>query len=534
MDNFLREVVDTSERAILNRVQNEGLGNELARTLYLERIRLTEKPWRADPKDEKQFWNNIKQELLNNGILSNGGTGNEQKEKELLEKIMWRYAHEIAGYFDPSTYRFAKRAVPFIFGRLLNAALAQGFKGKWSDTYAIRDKIRLTGNIEHIRELAKDHTIVLVPTHSSNLDSILMGWVIKEMGLPAFLYGAGLNLFGIRILAYFMNRLGAYKVDRRKKNPIYFEILKNYSSLAIHRGCHSLFFPGGTRSRSGQIENTLKLGLLGSALDGQLYNLQQAEGRDFRKIIVVPAVINYHFTLEAPSLIDSYLKQTGQERYIIENDEYSTSYKISKFLFKFFTADTDLSVSFGSCMDLLGNEVDEEGVSHSRSGREIDFRDYFVTRNEYKADKQRDREYIHMLGERIVEQYYQVHEVFSSYVVAFTGFELLQRKFKRLDLYQLLRLPKEDRHISYTEFAETVERLLQQLRDMRDRNEIRLAPHMETDVEEIIEHGLNNVGLYNANCPLIKDHNGDLTSEDMNLLYYYHNRLMGYGLEKTL
>src|SRR5204863_9543615 len=59
---------------------------------------------------------------------------------------------------------------------------------------------------------------ILVPTHFSNLDSILIGWIIHAMGLPAFIYGAGLNLFNIKIFAYFMNSLGAYKVDRRKKD----------------------------------------------------------------------------------------------------------------------------------------------------------------------------------------------------------------------------------------------------------------------------------------------------------------------------
>lgn len=390
----------------------------------------------------------------------------------------------------------------------------------------------MTGDIDVIRKLAKSHTIILTPTHFSNLDSILMGWVIKEMGLPAFLYGAGLNLFGIKILAYFMRRLGAYKVDRRKKNLIYLETLKNYSALAIHRGCHSLFFPGGTRSRSGQMETSLKLGLLGSALEAQLYNLRQAQGQDFRKIIVVPATINYHFTLEAPSLIDSYLKQTGQERYLIENDEYSTSYKISKFLLKFFTADTDLSVSFGPCLDLLGNAVDEEGYSYSRSGRNIDIRDYFMTRGEYKVDNQRDREYMRMLGERIVEEFYKTNEVFSSHVLAFAGFQLLRNKFKRFDLYQLLRLPADERHLQYEDFAGKVEQVVQQLRDMRNRGQVRLAPHMETDIRGIINNGLANLGLYNSKRPLLQDADGTITSEDLKLLYYYHNRLMGYGLEK--
>ena len=110
----------------------------------------------------------------------------------------------------------------------------------------------------------------------------------------AFVYGAGLNLFGIRALAYFMNKLGAYKVDRRKKNLPYLETLKTYSTLAMTNGCNSLFFPGGTRSRSGAIEDKLKLGLLGTAMEAQRLNYLN-NGAEAKKIFVVPVVFGYNF-----------------------------------------------------------------------------------------------------------------------------------------------------------------------------------------------------------------------------------------------
>jgi len=72
------------------------------------------------------------------------------------------------------------------------------------------------------------------------------------------------NLYDVEILAYYMNRLGAYRVDRRKKNPIYLETLKSMASLSLLEGLNHIFFPGGTRSRSGAIEENLKLGLLNS------------------------------------------------------------------------------------------------------------------------------------------------------------------------------------------------------------------------------------------------------------------------------
>ena len=51
-----------------------------------------------------------------------------------------------------------------------------------------------------------------------------------------------------------MHNLGAYRVDRRLKHGLYKDVLKTYSCVLIERGYHSLFFPGGTRSRIGGVE----------------------------------------------------------------------------------------------------------------------------------------------------------------------------------------------------------------------------------------------------------------------------------------
>ncbi len=167
---------------------------------------------------------------------------------------MHRYVSEIVGEFDPQAFNLAKAILPQFFGRILSAA-----PGKWLKTFAgnvktLHEKIPISGDIEKIRHLATKGTVVVVPTHFSNMDSIMVGWLLNELGLPAFTYGAGLNLFSIGILSYFMSRLGAYKVDRRKKNSVYLEMIKCYSTVALQRGAHSIFFPGGTRSRSGELE----------------------------------------------------------------------------------------------------------------------------------------------------------------------------------------------------------------------------------------------------------------------------------------
>ena len=130
----------------------------------------------------------------------------------------------------------------------------------------LSSRIAVEGDLPFLRELSRRGTLVIVPTHSSNLDSIILGWALVNAGLPPCVYGAGKNLFYQSADWVFHGNLGAYRVDRRLRHVLYKDVLKCYSQVLIERGYHSLFFPGGTRSRSGKIEQKLKLGLLGSAL----------------------------------------------------------------------------------------------------------------------------------------------------------------------------------------------------------------------------------------------------------------------------
>ena len=536
---FIEEVIRLSMAKVTERAPTvDALVDELEATLYTERLRIKENPWAVDPDDEEAFWRKVKRRLVTVSNHEADGSVLANEPTSILHDITSRYTHEIASRFRPSRYQLARQLVTFGFSRLLNASRVKGFRSFYSRQYTLRDKIRIVGEIESLRNLAQRGTIVMVPTHFSNLDSILIGWVIHELGLPPFIYGAGLNLFNINIFAYFMNSLGTYKVDRRKKNTIYLETLKMYSSLALQWGIHSLFFPGGGRSRSGGIESKLKLGLLGTAMEAQRINYAQSEqtagtpaSKPAEKIFVVPVVLNYHFVLEAPSLIREHLRREGQERYYIESDEFSTSYKITKFLVKFFTRGSDISVSIGAAMDLLGNPVNSEGHSLDQRGNIISLREYFCTEGRISRDTQRESEYTRMLGQAIVKAYYRINQVFSSHLVAFAAFEIIRQQYHYLDLYNLLRLPEEDLVIPYARFRSVCEQLRTRIVALQQAGKVDTAPHLQGDMDAVIEDGLRNVGLYHAQRPLLKNKDGDIITMNLNTLYYYHNRLEGYELD---
>jgi glycerol-3-phosphate O-acyltransferase len=528
---FMDSVIDESyERLKKLRPNLNALIDELELTRYREKLRYKTNPWKVDPDDEIPFWNGVKSRLVE---IENAEKGDRQKiADEILHDIVARYVYEITGNFKPSHYQLARRVIKFGFSRLLNASRIKGISALWKGDLTLQDKIQITGETEQLRKLAKIGTVVMVPTHFSNLDSILIGWVIHTLGLPPFIYGAGLNLFNMEIFAYFMNSLGAYKVDRRKKNLIYLETLRTYSSIAIRYGCHSLFFPGGTRSRSGKIETRLKLGLLGTALEAQRINYQKHEEGRHNKIFVVPVVTNYNFVLEAPSLIRSYLELKGQERYYVESDRYEKSGRILKFLIEFFTKGNNISVSIGKGLDLFGNYVDDEGMSLDVHGNRINTRDYFLFKGKITDDVQREEEYTRMLSEVIVKEYHRINRVQSSHLVAFTAFQMIRQKHKNLDLYSVLRIPLDEIEIHYPTFRKTFSKIRDHVIELFNEGKVDMATHMTADVDDVIELGIINVGMYHTHRPLLKNKQGNIITQDIHNLYYYHNRMDGYELEK--
>jgi glycerol-3-phosphate O-acyltransferase len=528
---FIAEVAEKAVERIRHlRPSRKHLLDELEATIYREQNRIKRNRWRVDPSDEAKFFLNLKNELL--AIKSRSAEESAGKEEELLYRLVHRYANEIAGNFKPSKYKFAREVIQFFFSRLLNGARIKKFGGFFRSRYTLRDKIHLVGKVKMLRKLAAKGTVVMVPTHFSNLDSILIGWVIHTMGLPAFIYGAGLNLFNIKIFAYFMNSLGAYKVDRRKKNLPYLETLKMYSTLALQKGAHSLFFPGGTRSRSGMIEKQLKLGLLSTAVEAQR-NLYMDGNPESKKLFIVPVTLNYHFVLEAPDLIEDYLQVKGQDRFFPEQDNYG-SFQMLRFLMKFFTKGSSISVSIGPGLDVMGNYVDSEGNSLDNQDRIINCRDYFKTNGQVTEDPQRENEYTRMLSQRIVKEYHKINRVFASHLVAFVAFQMWQKKYNKLDLFSFLRLPEEELEIDYEEFKASFKKIRKEIYRLKDQGKINHASHLKGDADLVIQRGLDNVGIFHILRPLVRNKKGNIITHELPLLYYYQNRLMGYDLEKLI
>jgi glycerol-3-phosphate O-acyltransferase len=524
---FIDEIDDfTIDRLIK---EHPKLYDLIVQTLYQERIRIKEMPWKVDPPNERQFLDRIRKQLVASETESKPKAA--ETHRAILRKFVHRYSEEIVGTFSLRTMRFARSFLSLFFNRLLNAATERWWRFLSSKS-RLHERIQVYGDVKAIQDLFSQGTVVVVPTHFSNLDSVLIGFAMDHiMGLPQFSYGAGLNLYNSGIAAFFMNRLGAYRVDRRKKNPMYLETLKGMCNLAIQRGTNTLFFPGGTRSRSGEVEKKLKMGLLGTAVEAQRILCERG---DKNKVFIVPLTTSYHTVLEAPFLIHQHLQIVGKERYLVGRSEGNSFREWFKFIWQFFAKRSDIVLSFGKPMDVLGNFVDAEGISRDNRNNVLNVSDYFITEGEVKEDLQREGEYTKLLADKIVDRFHRENIVLSSHVVAFTAFNILKESHEKLDLYALLRLPPDDFVFPLETFTSAVAAIQTALFDHEEKGRLKLSDAIRLSPEELVQDGVKNLGVYHVRKPLLFNKKGDLESDDFNVLFFYHNRLENFGLAKRV
>lgn len=504
--DIIAEVVRRALEKLLENYSAEFILNDAA---YKEIMRLHKKHPKVD------YWQNIYRSL-------NRMQPNDQQR--LLKELAEEYARDIIGHFNPRVYRFATGMVPLI--------LSLFFEPQFNlRRNSFQEKVLIEGYVESARKLSEKGTVILVPTHSSNMDSMVVGWSAYRAGLPPLTYGAGKNLFTNRILSFFMHNLGAYRLDRRLKHELYKTVLKTYSLVILERGFHSLFFPGGTRSRSGAIEQKLKLGLLGTGLEAYINNLRQ--GKPNPNIYLLPCTVNYYLVLEAETLIDDFLKEQGQSRYIIEDDESSKFIKTFSYMKKTLDLDASLFIRYAPPLDIFGNRVDEEGQSYDEQGRVIDPSHY--VRNwfgEITLDQNRDHEYTREAGRRLAETYLKNNVILSTHLFSYVLFRYLVYINPRLDLYQLIRIGAREACISRQELIQLVERFKRFLSEQETRGVLRLATTLKNkSAETLVKEAIHYLQMFYSK-KVVLDTGYQIQVQDMRLLFFYHNRLKGYGFER--
>ncbi|MBK8172138.1 MAG: 1-acyl-sn-glycerol-3-phosphate acyltransferase [Sandaracinaceae bacterium] len=511
-DEIVREVV---RRVVEHRSKSSGQMEYTLNEVAFHEVERLEKQKDSESRESLGKWR---------GLLRRVSRMNDDERRDALREIALNMAKDVAGNFDPRVYAFAGHAVP----RLLTAVMKPASLplALVSGAPEALDKMLITeGCIPKLRRLAQIGTLIFVPTHSSNLDSVALGYALMREGLPPVSYGAGKNLFTNPIISFFMHNLGAYRLDRRIKATLYKDVLKTYSTVMIERGYHSLFFPGGTRSRSNLIETHLKLGLAGTGIEAFARN--QARGVK-RPVFFVPTTINYALVLEAETLIEDHLKEHGKARYIIEDDEFSQIDRWIDFFRRLTALASACVIRFGEPVDPFGNDIDDDGRSISPNGQVIDPSTYVMTRGEVKVDGGRDAAYTKELGETIAKRFLSDTVIMSSQLVAHVLFRALVKATPGVDLFGRLRyrgevsMPIDD---LYREIGEARDALIA----LEQQGQVRVSPSLRNETPEyLVDRSIAFWDGYHTRI-VARRSGTDMVAEDPTLLLYYQNRLVPYA-----
>lgn len=451
------------------------------------------------------------------------GKMSQEERVQELRRIAGDMAEDIAGNFDPRVYALATKIVPGVMTAILKpASLPRQVLGGFRQ---LDELVTTEGPIDKLRRLARVGTLVLVPTHCSNLDSVALGYALMRENLPPVVYGAGKNLFSNPLISFFMHNLGAYRVDRRIQAQLYKEVLKTYSCMMIERGYHSLFFPGGTRSRSGMVERRLKLGLAGTGVEAFARN--QARGVS-RPVFFVPATINYALVLEAETLIDDHLKGAGKSRYIIDNDESWQGRRVYDFFAKLQQLRSAMVLRFGEPLDPFCNPVDDEGRSIAPSGRPVDPASYVKHHGVATVDPARDAGYTRELGEAIARVYQRETVIMWTQLVAHVLYRHLVHMTPGHDLFGRQRL-RGQVEMPRAQLEAEVGAARDKLREISAAGGVQLGPVLRMhSPQEIVAEALEAWSGYHTTV-IASEVGANIMIGDPNLLLFYQNRLVPHA-----
>jgi glycerol-3-phosphate O-acyltransferase len=147
--------------------------------------------------------------------------------------------------------------------------------------------------MERVREAAKKGSLVLLPSHKSHVDYLLLSYVLRrgELQLPLIAAGDNLAFFPLGPL---FRRAGAFFIRRSfRGDKLYAIAVDAYIRRLIRDGWAIEFFLEGGRSRTGKLLPP-KLGLLNMVVDAAL----SLEGR---YVSFVPVSIGYERMMEEGS-----------------------------------------------------------------------------------------------------------------------------------------------------------------------------------------------------------------------------------------
>ncbi len=155
--------------------------------------------------------------------------------------------------------------------------------------------------LERLRELSKDGTLVLLPSHKSHIDYILITRILLTAKMPPPVIAAGDNL-DFFPLGAILRTGGAFFIRRKfGSDRLYGAVVDAYMRRLLKEGQFLEFFLEGGRSRTGKLL-TPKLGLLSMVVDAAL-GIEEVTASGGRKVYFCPISLGYERLPEEGAIV---------------------------------------------------------------------------------------------------------------------------------------------------------------------------------------------------------------------------------------
>uniref|UniRef100_A0A4W6E3P5 Glyceronephosphate O-acyltransferase n=1 Tax=Lates calcarifer TaxID=8187 RepID=A0A4W6E3P5_LATCA len=146
--------------------------------------------------------------------------------------------------------------------------------------------------IQRLQQVIQEHPVVLLPSHRSYMDFLLMSYLLYTYDLALPVIAAGMDFMGMKFVGEMLRMSGAFFIRRSfGGDKLYWAVFSEYVKTMLKNGFAPVeFFLEGTRSRTSK-SLTPKLGLLNIVMDpffkGEVFDVS-----------LVPVSISYERILE--------------------------------------------------------------------------------------------------------------------------------------------------------------------------------------------------------------------------------------------
>lgn len=259
-------------------------------------------------------------------------------------------------------------------------------------------------DIDRIRAASKEGSLILLPSHKSHIDYLILSYFfyIRNLILPVIAAGDNLNFQPVGPI---FRRCGAFFIRRSfKGDRLYAAVVDAYIRRLMRDGYPIELFLEGGRSRNGKLLEP-KLGLLNMIVDSAL-------GVPELKVQFVPVSIGYERVIEA----DSYQRElTGSEKKKEEASDLLSAGEVLRHRYG------RISLQFGTIMTL-----DEIGAELGLSTQEM-------------LRPAKRRAVVTRLGNRVMDEINRVTAVTPGALTALTLLAENQRTSRQNEIYEAAR-----------------------------------------------------------------------------------------------